>query len=130
MTRKAFQIAAPLWAMTLALALAGVAASPSFAQPPQGQFGKAEPGQGDSLGADWREQQNEARAKVKDGRHVPLEQVIATIRRQTPGRLLDTGIEQGPDGRSVYRVRWAAASGRRMDFLVDAQSGAIVSGGR
>ena len=61
---------------------------------------------------------------------MPLEQVIATIRRQTPGRLLDTGIEQGPDGRSVYRVRWAAASGRRMDFLVDAQSGAIVSGGR
>jgi uncharacterized membrane protein YkoI len=114
--------------MTLALTAASV--SPAFAQPPQGEPPQSEPGRGDSLGADWREQQNEARAKVKDGRHVPLEQVIATIRRQTPGRLLDTGIEQGPDGRSVYRVRWAAANGRRMDVLVDAQSGAIVSGGR
>jgi uncharacterized membrane protein YkoI len=128
MTRKVFRIAAPLTAMTLALTAASV--SPAFAQPPQGEPPQSEPGRGDSLGADWREQQNEARAKVKDGRHVPLEQVIATIRRQTPGRLLDTGIEQGPDGRSVYRVRWAAANGRRMDVLVDAQSGAIVSGGR
>jgi hypothetical protein len=88
----------------------------------------AEPPAGDSLGAGWREQQNEARAKVLAGRHVPLEQVIAEIRRKTPGRLLDTGIEQGPDGRSVYRVRWAAANGRRIDFLVDAETGAIVSG--
>jgi uncharacterized membrane protein YkoI len=107
--------------------LALAAAAPALAQersPPD------RPPQGDSLGADWREQQNEARAKVREGRHVPLEQVIAEIRRRTPGRLLDTGIEQGADGRSVYRVRWAAASGRRIDFLVDAQSGAIVGGGR
>ena len=126
MSRKAFLFAAPL----LALALTG--ASPVWAvQPPQASSqAPADPGQGDSLGADWREQQNEARAKVRDGRHVPLERVIATIRRKTPGRLLDTGIEQGPDGRAVYRVRWAAASGRRIDFLVDAQSGAIISGGR
>ncbi len=115
MTGKAFILAAPV----LALALAVV--SPAGAQPPQDR-----PPHGDSLGADWREQQNEARQKVKEGRHVPLDRVIATIRAKTPGRQLDTGLEQGPDGRTVYRVRWAAASGRRVDFLVDAQSGAIV----
>lgn len=112
MTGKALILAAPLLALTLA------AASSAAGQAPQG----------DSLGADWRQQQNEARQKVQEGRHVPLEQVIAEIRRKTPGRLLDTGLEQGPDGRTVYRVRWAAASGRRIDFLVDAQSGAVVSG--
>ena len=100
------------------VALAFASVSIAAAQPPSGS---------DSLGADWREQQNEARDKVLDGRHVPLERVIETIRRRTPGRLLDTGIEQGPSGQSVYRVRWAAANGRRIDFLVDALSGAIVS---
>ena len=98
-----------------AVATPGVAAQQPYPPP------------GDSLGADWREQQNEARQKVKEGRHVPLERVIDSIRSRTPGRLLDTGIEQGPNGRSVYRVRWAAATGRRVDFLVDAQSGAIIS---
>ena len=89
-------------------------------------FASAQAPKGDSLGADWREQQNEARQKVNEGRHLPLDQIIAEIRRKTPGRLLDTGLEQGPAGRTVYRVRWAAANGRRIDFLVDAQSGAIV----
>ncbi len=81
----------------------------------------------DSLGADWRQQQGEARAKVKEGQHVPLGQVIEAIRRRTPGRLLDSGIETGDGGRSVYRVRWAAADGRRIDFIADAQTGAILS---
>jgi len=116
-------------ALALLLASVGAAAlaTPAWAQPPAAQPFPSQPGPGDSLGADWREQQNEARQQVKAGRHVPLDRVIDSIRRQTPGRLLDTGIEQGPDGRSVYRVRWAAASGRRVDILVDAQSGAILS---
>jgi len=83
----------------------------------------------DSLGADWRQQQGEARQKVKDGSHVSLEKVLETIRRRTPGRVLDAGLESGSDGKSVYRVRWAATDGRRIDFLVDAATGAILSGG-
>jgi len=114
------------FAAASALALLLAVVSPALAQPPPASL-QSQPGPGDSLGADWREQQNEARQKVRDGRHVPLDRVIESIRRQTPGRLLDTGIEQGPDGRSVYRVRWAAATGRRVDILVDAQSGAILS---
>ncbi len=85
--------------------------------------------QPDSLGADWRQQQGEARAKVKNGSHIPLEHVVDAIRRRTPGRLLDAGLETDPDGRSVYRVRWAAADGRRIDFRVDAATGTILSGG-
>jgi uncharacterized membrane protein YkoI len=64
---------------------------------------------------------------VRSGRNLPLERVVEAIRRKTPGRMLDTGIEQGPDGHPVYRVRWAASNGRRIDFLVDAGSGAIIS---
>jgi len=81
---------------------------------------------GDSLGADWREQQNEARDTVRQGRHIPLERVIESLRRRMPGRLLDTGLETGPGGRAVYRVRWAAANGRRIDILIDAVTGATL----
>ena len=51
---------------------------------------------------------------------------MANIRRGTPGRLLDAGLEPGPDGRPAYRVRWAATGGRRIDFIVDAATGAII----
>ncbi|MDR3513233.1 MAG: PepSY domain-containing protein [Caulobacteraceae bacterium] len=85
-------------------------------------------GQGgyDSLGADWGAQQDEARAGVRQGRYVPLARVIEEIRRRTPGQQLDAGLEQA-QGRPVYRVRWAAANGRRIDYIVDARTGAILS---
>jgi uncharacterized membrane protein YkoI len=47
------------------------------------------------------------------------------IRRRTPGRPLDAGMEQS-GGRAVYRVRWAAEDGRRIDYIVDAETGAIL----
>ncbi len=106
------RIAALLFSLT-ALAVA----APLHAQQPGG----------DSLGADWREQQDEARQGVKQGRYVPLGQVIAQINRRTPGYQLDAGLEQS-NGRAVYRVRWAAANGRRIDYIVDAVSGSILSG--
>jgi uncharacterized membrane protein YkoI len=107
----------PTIAWTLIVATVLAAPAPAFARQP------------DSLGADWRQQQGEARAKVMNGSHIPLERVVELIRRRMPGRLLDAGLETDPDGRSVYRVRWAAADGRRVDFRVDAASGAILSGG-
>jgi uncharacterized membrane protein YkoI len=57
---------------------------------------------------------------------VPLGQVMANIQRTTRGRMLDAGVEPGPDGRPTYRVRWAAAGGQRIDFIVDAATGAII----
>ena len=79
----------------------------------------------DSLGADWGGQQDEVRAGVRQGRYMGLARVIGTIRQRTPGHQLDAGLEQW-GGRAVYRVRWAAPNGRRVDYIVDAQSGAIL----
>lgn len=78
----------------------------------------------DSLGADWRAQSDQARGGVQSGRLVPLSRVIQMIASRVPGRVLDAGLE----GRN-YRVRWAAADGRRIDFIVDAETGQILSGG-
>jgi len=80
-----------------------------------------------SLGAGWAQQQDQARAGVRQGRMIPLGRVMTGIRQTTPGRLLDAGLEPGPNGRPAYRVRWAAAGGRRIDFIVDAVTGAILA---
>ena len=78
-----------------------------------------------SLGAGWRQQQDEARDAVRRGRHIPLGRVLEQLRRRTPGRQLDVGLEDR-GGRTVYRVRWAASDGRRIDYIVDAESGAVL----
>ena len=79
----------------------------------------------DSLGAGWRQQQGEAREAVQSGRAIALGRVMEQIRRRTPGRPLDAGMEQSGN-RPVYRVRWAAEDGRRIDYIVDAETGAIL----
>jgi uncharacterized membrane protein YkoI len=79
----------------------------------------------DSLGADWGGQQDEVRAGVRQGRYIGLGQVIGAIRQHMPGRQLDAGLEQW-GRRAVYRVRWAAPNGRRIDYIVDAHTGAIL----
>jgi hypothetical protein len=86
---------------------------------------------GDSLGAGWSAQQDEVRQGVRQRRFVPLGRAIQSIRRHGPGHELDAGLEQW-GGRPAYRVRWAAPDGRRIDYMVDAESGAILSadGGR
>jgi uncharacterized membrane protein YkoI len=71
-------------------------------------------------------QQERARSGVQAGQLAPLGAVIAGIRQRIPGRQLDTGLES-IGGRPVYRVRWITHQGRRMDILVDAASGAILS---
>ena len=103
-----------------------VAAPGAHAQAPAGAPPGPPPSGYDSLGADWGAQQDEARQGVKEGRYLPLGRVIAEIDQRTPGYQLDAGLEQS-NGRAVYRVRWAAASGRRIDYIVDALSGAILS---
>jgi hypothetical protein len=87
---------------------------------------------GAGFGGGWRMQQDEVRRAVRDGRHVPLSQAIAAVRQRSPGHMLDAGVEPGPEGRSLYRLRWATNDGRRVDYLVDAATGAVVGvqGGR
>ena len=80
----------------------------------------------DSLGKDWNPSSAGVRDQVRSGRVIPLSQAIKTVESSTPGHLLDAGLESGADGRQVYRVRWAAADGRRLDVIVDATSGAVL----
>ena len=93
--------------------------SPGPRGPPPG------PPPNDSLGAGWSAQQDAVRAGVRQKLYVPLGQAIESIRRRSPGRELDAGLEQW-QGRPAYRVRWAAPDGRRIDYMVDAESGAIL----
>lgn len=79
----------------------------------------------DSLGSNWRPQQDEARRGVRQGRMIPLESIAPRLNRRAPGRLLDAGIESR-GGLPVYRVRWQAADGRRIDYMVDAATGMII----
>lgn len=103
------------------LALPGLAEAQGRGRPPWA----GRPGGGDSLGADWRPQQDEARQGVRQGRMLPLESILPRMARRAPGRMLDAGIEnRGPQ--VVYRVRWQTADGRRIDYIVDAATGAIL----
>lgn len=90
----------------------------------QGGGGQDRP-RGNSLGDSWAPSEDGARDGVRGGRLVPLESVIRNIARSTPGRLLDAGLEDH-GGRPIYRVRWQAANGQRIDFIVDARTGAII----
>jgi uncharacterized membrane protein YkoI len=53
--------------------------------------------------------------------------VIEQIQHRSPGRELDAEFVS-LNGRAVYRVLWLTAHGRRVDYLVDAATGAILGG--
>jgi uncharacterized membrane protein YkoI len=73
-----------------------------------------------------RGDQDAARAAVRGGRQVPLSQVIGMISARTPGRQLNTTMGEF-QGRPAYFVQWQTHDGRVIIFVVDAQSGGIVS---
>jgi len=89
----------------------------------------AQPGAGpNSLGQDWRPQQNEVRQGVNGGQLVPLAQVIEQLTQRMGGRQLDSGLEY-QNGKPIYRIRWMTRDGRRIDLLIDATTGGVLSGG-
>ena len=117
--------------LALAAALSLVAGGQALGQAPPAPPGfrapRAPPRHPNSLGADWRLQQDEVRRGVQTRQLIPLGSVIEQIRRRDPGRQLDAGLEQ-VDGRPTYRVRWMTHDGRRVDYLINAVTGAMVSG--
>jgi uncharacterized membrane protein YkoI len=60
------------------------------------------------------------------GRQVSLSSVIATIKGRQPGRHLNTTMGQA-GGRPAYVVQWQLPDGRVVIFIVDAESGQILS---
>jgi hypothetical protein len=101
---------------------------PPPATQPSGKPANPPPHQPNSLGADWRLQQDEVRQQRQQRRIMPLSQVIERINARSPGRQLDAGLEYQGD-KPIYRVRWMTSDGRRVDYLIDATTGAILSGG-
>ncbi len=108
----------------LAGALAAVMAAGLAAAQPAGNAAERQ----DSLGAGWSQQQDEARQGVRQRRLVPLGQIIEQLRQRFAGRQLDAGLEYEGE-RPIYRVRWITRDGRRIDFMIDATTGQILSGG-
>ena len=105
-------------------------APPAYSAPPPAPYdyqqARAPAPWRNSLGAYSGRQQEAARQGLREGRAMPLGPLTAGIRRSVPGRMLDAVPETGPAGRPAYRIRWAAAGGRRIDFIVDAATGAII----
>jgi hypothetical protein len=110
--------------LTASLLAAGCAVAQPMNHPPQPARPRPHP---NSLGADWRLQQDEVRQGVRAHQLMPLARVIEQVRLRTPGRQLDTGLES-EGGRPIYRVRWMTRDGRRIDYLIDAVTGAILRG--
>ena len=130
-TRLSANVLALLSACVLAMPVSPAAADPEEGRrrpEREGRYDRSEDRdrRGGSLGADWSARQDDARRGVREGRLAPLSQILSEIRRRTPGRQLDAGLES-ERGRPVYRVRWAALDGRRIDYIVDAESGRILS---
>lgn len=92
-------------------------APPRYAAPPPRRPFQPMPG--------WRAAPETA-PRLNEGGVAPLGRVIENLQRHSPGRQLDA--EVGYLGeRPVYRVLWLTAHGRRMDYVVDAETGAIIS---
>jgi hypothetical protein len=126
MPRNYTALVGAILAASLLTAGCGAAQSPNRQPPPPATQPPAQP-HPNSLGADWRLQQDEVRQGVRDHHLMPLGRVIEQVRARTPGRQLDAGLEN-QNGRPIYRVRWMTKDGRRIDYLIDAVTGAILSG--
>ena len=61
-----------------------------------------------------------------EAQRISLREGVATLARRTPGRLLDASFVAGASGAEVLRVRWLDTRGRRIDYLVDPATGAIL----
>jgi hypothetical protein len=70
----------------------------------------------------------EASDAVRQGQHIPLRQVIRQIEAREGGKLLDAQlVSRGPGQSAVYEVQWLSAVGQRIDFVIDAETGAILA---
>jgi len=92
-------------------------APPRYAAPPPRRPFLAVPG--------WRAAPEEAPG-LRGRRMASLGGVIQSLQRRSPGRQLDAEVGY-LDGRTVYRVLWLTERGRRMDYIVDAETGAVLS---
>lgn len=67
-----------------------------------------------------------ARRGVSEGRYTPLDRIVDDIRRREPGILLDGDLVEQGGGEAVYRIKWLTPYDERVEFIVDARTGAIL----
>lgn len=75
-----------------------------------------------------RREHDRARDAVREGQALPLGNIIRELQRTCPGTFLNAVLEER-DGKLVYRLQTLTPAGRRLFTIVDAATGAVVSGG-
>ena len=65
-----------------------------------------------------------ARSAVEAGHIRPLQEILAEVRRQVPGRMLDARLQQ--NGRWVYEVILLQADGQVVAVTVDARTAQVL----
>ncbi len=69
----------------------------------------------------------QARDARQSGDIVPLRDIIRRLENQHGGRYLDAALFSRPGGGSEYRIDWITEDGRKVMFVVDAQTGRVIS---
>jgi uncharacterized membrane protein YkoI len=75
---------------------------------------------------DRRGNEDAAREGVRNGRLVPLSEVLRRIAARYPGRMLDASLHELVPGTPVYLVIWLTPDGRRLSIWADARTGDIM----
>lgn len=72
----------------------------------------------------------QARDARKEGRTVPLSQILNSLKREYGGYHLNAELYSGNNG-AVYEIDWLTEDGRKLKITVNAQTGAVIgrSGG-
>jgi uncharacterized membrane protein YkoI len=99
----------PLTAFALALLLASVAAMPGHAQIRSSFSGES------------------ARQSAAEGQIIPLRDILRNLKDRFTGRQLDANLYSDGAGGQYYEIQWLTDAGQRIDFRVDARTGAILS---
>lgn len=69
----------------------------------------------------------EARDGVKEGRLIPLNQIIQQLKRQHGGYLGSADLFSKDGGGAVYEIDWYTDDGRLLHLTVDAKTGSVAS---
>lgn len=71
-----------------------------------------------------------AREGVREGRYVPLEQIVGWVGQRYHGRLLEVEFEDDEDDDEgeppTYEVEWLTPAGHVIEFEFDARNGALL----
>jgi uncharacterized membrane protein YkoI len=68
----------------------------------------------------------EARDAVKEGRNLPLSRIFKDLKADFGGYQLGAELFSKEDGGSEYHIDWMTKDGRKMVFVVDAETGDII----